>query len=356
MKSTSGQYFIGLDHLRAFAAFMVFVWHFSWASGSLYAEPPIPPFSLLTEGHTGVALFMALSGYLFAKLLADKKINFRAFIWNRFLRLAPLLILTMVLYAMYKGYRGQALDDYIKLVASGWLYPNLPNGGWSITVEFHFYLILPLLLLLVRKWQYSLFFVLVLALVIRTYLYYKYGEVQVLSYWTLVGRIDQFLLGIMAYQFRNKIAHKHVLMVISTVAFVWFYSWFDNLGGYYQSPSYPSPSAIWIYLPTFEGLFYALLIAWYDNSINHSTGRISRFIALIGNYSYSIYLFHLFFVFEFAAIVDKYIVQSSSIYSTLLLAPVFYLALVPIGYLSFRFIEAPFLKFRTNYIITKVSA
>ncbi|MFT5656600.1 MAG: peptidoglycan/LPS O-acetylase OafA/YrhL [Arenicella sp.] len=209
---------------------------------------------------------------------------------------------------------------------------------------------------MVRKWQYSLFFVLVLALVIRTYLYYKYGEVQVLSYWTLVGRIDQFLLGIMAYQFRNKIAHKHVLMVISTVAFVWFYSWFDNLGGYYQSPSYPSPSSIWIYLPTFEGLFYALLIAWYDNSINHSTGRISRFIALIGNYSYSIYLFHLFFVFEFAAIVDKYIVQSSSIYSTLLLAPVFYLALVPIGYLSFRFIEAPFLKFRTNYIITKVSA
>jgi peptidoglycan/LPS O-acetylase OafA/YrhL len=50
--------------------------------------------------------------------------NFRAFIWNRFLRLAPLLILTMVLYALYKGYRGQALDDYIKLVASGWLYPN----------------------------------------------------------------------------------------------------------------------------------------------------------------------------------------------------------------------------------------
>ncbi|MFT5610874.1 MAG: peptidoglycan/LPS O-acetylase OafA/YrhL [Arenicella sp.] len=55
---------------------MVFVWHFSWASGTLYAELPIPPFSLLTEGHTGVALFMTLSRYLFAKLLADKKNEF----------------------------------------------------------------------------------------------------------------------------------------------------------------------------------------------------------------------------------------------------------------------------------------
>jgi len=29
MRSTTGQHFIGLDHVRAVAAFLVFAWHFS---------------------------------------------------------------------------------------------------------------------------------------------------------------------------------------------------------------------------------------------------------------------------------------------------------------------------------------
>lgn len=60
MKSTSGQHFLALDHVRALAAFMVFTWHFTHSSNGY----PIPfdyvplvfPFALLDEGHTGVAL------------------------------------------------------------------------------------------------------------------------------------------------------------------------------------------------------------------------------------------------------------------------------------------------------------
>lgn len=89
MRSSSGTHFIALDHVRAFAAFMVFTWHFTHATNGYPIPfdyvPRIFPFALLDEGHTGVALFMTLSGYLFAKLLDGKTINF-SFIEAPFLR------------------------------------------------------------------------------------------------------------------------------------------------------------------------------------------------------------------------------------------------------------------------------
>ena len=62
MRSSSGEHFIALDHVRALAAFMVFAWHFTHAENGYPVPfeyvPALFPFSLLDEGHTGVALFM----------------------------------------------------------------------------------------------------------------------------------------------------------------------------------------------------------------------------------------------------------------------------------------------------------
>jgi peptidoglycan/LPS O-acetylase OafA/YrhL len=92
MRSSSGQHFVALDHLRALAAFLVFAWHFLHSTNGVpvpfEGAPSIFPFAIFDEGHTGVALFMVLSGYLFAKLLEGKEIYYGAFFWNRFIRLA----------------------------------------------------------------------------------------------------------------------------------------------------------------------------------------------------------------------------------------------------------------------------
>src|SRR5271169_6463136 len=102
MRSSSGTHFIALDHVRALAAFMVFAWHFTHGLGGYPIPfdyvPALFPFSLLDEGHTGVALFMTLSGYLFAKLLDGKSINYLAFLWNRVLRLFPLLLVVILIF------------------------------------------------------------------------------------------------------------------------------------------------------------------------------------------------------------------------------------------------------------------
>ena len=353
MKSSAGKYFIGLDHVRALAAFIVFTWHFIHVNGGHLSSPPIFPLSILTEGHTGVALFMVLSGYLFARLLDGKKIAYPQFIWNRFLRLAPLLFLVIVIVGIEKYFSGQNISSYVKSIWVGLLKPSLPNGAWSITVELHFYLILPLLLLISNKWKYSLLVVLVFATSMRLFLYQDMGQIQTLSYWTIVGRIDQFLLGILAFQFRSYFVNKNVLVALILLIFAGFFWYFDSMGGFYKSPSYPSPSSIWIYMPTVEGLAYASLIAWYDNSFNHSAGKISKFIALIGTYSYSIYLLHFFFVFRVSDAISIYLVDLSNIYLALLFSILCFLLMIPISHLSYKFVETPFLRFRSQYVVPR---
>jgi peptidoglycan/LPS O-acetylase OafA/YrhL len=354
MKSSSGAHFIALDHIRALAAFMVFTWHFTHAGNGYPVPfdyvPALFPLAVLDEGHTGVALFMTLSGYLFAKLLDGKSIDYKAFLWNRMLRLLPLLAVVLSIAGFLEVSRGGSLQNYLHAIAKGAIAPSLPNGGWSITVEFHYYLVLPLFLWMLRKsklWPLSL---VAAAIALRGLLYRQNGEIQSLAYWTIIGRIDQFALGMLVYQFRSLFAHRHVPVLAILIAFMGFYWYFDAQGGFYRNPSYPSSDPLWIALPTIEGIAYSILIVWYDNSFRHSTSGISRWIGRMGDYSYSIYLFHFFVVFDAARFVDERIMAISGFYPACLWSGIFFVLMMVPGYLSFRFIEAPFLRLRKAYV------
>lgn len=360
MRSTSGEHFIALDHVRALAAFMVFSWHF--VHGHFSSPGPIPfeyaPslffFSLFEEGHTGVALFMTLSGYLFAKLLEGKRIHYGAFLWNRALRLLPLLVLVIILVGVRTAVNGGDVLSYALTVAKGIVEPTLPNGGWSITVEFHFYLLLPLLLWFSRQSKWLLFLTLIGAIAARSLIFEQRGEVQWLSYWTIVGRIDQFLLGMIGFHLRIRLENRHALAISAIVVFAAFYWYFDFLGGFYHIVSYPSPSPIWIFLPTLEGLAYGLGIAYYDSSFRPSSKGVSGFVGKIGTVSYSIYLLHFFVVFFLARIVNQWIMSLSNFYIAIFWALICFMLLVPIGLLSFRFIESPFLSLRRRYTVSDI--
>jgi peptidoglycan/LPS O-acetylase OafA/YrhL len=351
LKSSTGEYYIGLDHVRAAAAFIVFSWHFIQINGGALAPPPVFPLSILTEGHTGVSIFMALSGYLFASLLDGKTVLYRKFIWNRFIRLFPLLLFVIIVAGLNHYLEGRDMIAYVTSVFAGIIKPSLPNGGWSITVEFHFYLILPLLLAMSVKSKYSLMLALLLVSGARFLLYQQFGEVHSFSYWTIVGRFDQFILGILAYSYREQVTGKHFKVVVGLLMFLGFFWYFDYLGGFHNSPYYPSPNPIWIFQPTAEGFAYAFLIAWYDRSFRQSSGVVSRFIALIGTCSYSIYLLHFFVVFWIAKTIDTYLIDLSNIYLAMLFSILGFLLILPFAYLSYRFIEKPFFRFRVQYIL-----
>ena len=351
MKSSSGEHFLALDHLRALAAFMVFTCHFTHDEQGYpvpFAQVPLPPFNLFHDGFTGVSLFMALSGYLFAKLLDGRRIDWAAFLWNRFLRLAPLLAIVIAIAGILKVASGMAPADYLRAIATGLVAPALPNGGWSITVEVHFYLLLPVLLWMSRRWAFALVYALAGAIIARALLYLHNGQIEWLAYWTIVGRIDQFLLGMFAFQVRATIRGRHItagLLVLMLASAYWA---FNRTGWLYDKPS---PTPLWVLLPTLEGLAYAFAIAYYDNSFRVSQGWISRLWGLVGTYSYSIYLLHFFLVFHLSRFVDQNIMWLSNSYRAFAWAMVGFALLVPLAHLSYVYIESPFLRLRRRYVI-----
>ncbi|MCX6602900.1 MAG: acyltransferase [Acidobacteria bacterium] len=353
MQSSSSDHYIALDHLRALAAFLVFSWHFMHGAKGfpipIEYYPSISPFALADEGHTGVSLFMTLSGYLFAKLLEGKRIDLKLFLRNRALRLLPLLIFVLIMVGSGQVSNGLPLGEFLATIVLGVAIPTLPNGGWSITVEAHFYLILPWLLRLTRQSKLLPLAILGGALLLRIAIYLWIGEVQQVAYWTILGRIDQFVLGMMSFSFRGYFAGRHLRALAVLAAFSLFYQYFDALGGFYSKAKYSVSSACWIVLPTIEGLAYGVGIAWYDSSFSPGRTGLSGFVGRLGAYSYSIYLFHWFFVFHAAALVNGKLLPLSNFYIAFGASLVCFVATYPLGYMSYRFIESPFLQMRQRY-------
>ena len=331
---------------------MVFVWHFTHATAG-YPTPfeGAPLLAILDEGHTGVSLFMALSGYLFAKLLDGRSIKYIPFFWNRFLRLAPLLVVSVALSG-FQLYLAGLLDpwEYARKSALGLVTTRLPNGAWSVVVEGHFYVLLPFLLYATRRWKPAPLAFLLIAIALRTGLYGLGADIQPISYKLIVGRIDQFLLGIAAFNYRHLIGGKTALAAGSALMIgYWLFDW---AGGLTHLPE--KLDWLWIILPTFDAVTYCLLIAWYDNR-GPVGGRLAWAAQKAGEYSYSIYLLHFFIVFIVADSIHRKIMDISNFYVALPWALLTFAGMTIIGHFSFKYIESPFLAFRRTYITKPAS-
>lgn len=335
---------------------MVFAYHFNYLNN----QPDSPldpfPFAVLGEGHVGVPLFMALSGYLFAKLLDGRQIRYRPFLWNRVLRLAPMLLVVFLVVGVSRVIQGQSVATYLDQLANGFLLPTWPNGGWSITVEAHFYVILPLLLLLSARRPSLLLLVVLVALSGRFAVWWLTGEVQWIAYWTLAGCIDMFVFGIIGYRYRARMVGSHGAAAAIMLGIALFAYHFDSRGGFAHNADYPGGTAMWIYYPTFLGASFAGLIAWYDGSFRFRNTGVSGILAKIGACSYSIYLLHFFVVFWMRAWIEANIVELDNALLRFAVALLAFLCLVPMAYLSYRLIERPPLRYRRPYLGAPVPA
>jgi peptidoglycan/LPS O-acetylase OafA/YrhL len=352
MRSTGGLYFSRLDHVRAVAIYLVCVWHFLHMTPQFpvpYASAPIFPFALLDEGHTGVAMFMTLSGYLFAKLVGNQGLDFANFLYSRALRLAPLLLACLAAWWIIGGLTADPIP--ISDLICGLILPIWPKGAWSIAIELHFYALFPLLLFLRRRFGTSvLLLVLASAIALRTNLWLSMGDVQYLSYWTIIGRIDQFLLGmVFALAPIRRSIHSFVA-AISGVSFLILWQQFDAMGGYYNRTGVASGSALWIVIPTIEAITYGALISLYDGSSMRMPAWLDRGLAKIGEWSYSIYLLHFFPIvllrWQFSDVVGS----AEYFFPALLVATIAFLAFLPVAALSYNCFEKAFLAHRRSYL------
>ncbi len=352
MRSTEGLYFSRLDHVRAVAAYLVFVWHFLHMTPQFpvpYATGPVFPLALLDEGHTGVALFMTLSGYLFAKLVGSQRIDFPNFLWSRAVRLGPLLLVCLAAWVAV-GWLGGVPVPASDLL-SGLILPTWPRGTWSITIELHFYLLFPLLLLLFRRFgPGALLGVVVLAILLRLDWWLSVGEVQHISYWTILGRIDQFVFGMVFALVKIRRPVLGAVAAIAVLSFLLLWDQFDHMGGFYNRTGAPSDSALWIVIPTVEAVSYGSLIAFYDGSSFKMPGWLDRALARIGEWSYSIYLLHFFPIVLLRYIFWDSVGSADNFYIALLAANIAFLAFLPVAGLSYNYFEKRFLRYRRHYL------
>src|SRR5688500_5770729 len=96
-------YVAAVDHIRGVAALLMILYHgYQQVESKWFERGSNPLESLLIEGHTAVAMFMVLSGFIFTygALTAagadpgpDRDIRYGAFIRNRLLRILPMYVL-----------------------------------------------------------------------------------------------------------------------------------------------------------------------------------------------------------------------------------------------------------------------
>lgn len=139
-----------LDSMRGLAVLLVFMSHTS-GRGMFIASW----LNFHGLGHIGVYLFFVLSGFLLTKRLLRGQRGSQYFI-RRFFRIVPLyfLILTCVVGYQAIGY----YNPRYLYITDGWQgillhYLFIKGDGifWTLAAEFGFYLLLPLLVLLISK-------------------------------------------------------------------------------------------------------------------------------------------------------------------------------------------------------------
>lgn len=323
-----------MDHLRGIAAFMVFAWHFVHAYNVVPASAPsLAP--LLEEGHVGVSLFMVLSGYLFAKIIQDQRIDFPRFVQARLLRLGPMLLIALLAAYVWQP----KLWFEIPL---GLVWPVWDNGCWSVAVELQFYILLPVLLHAFRRTPLTALAVVAIAMMGRTALYAAHGDLHLFAFCSLLGRIDQFVFGILAWRLVRGRPIAAPVFALGFGAFLAALHWFDLSGG--ENGLRDAP--VWIWWPTIEAMGFALLIAWYDGG----KWSLPKPFAFVGKVSYSMYLLHFVFVGGLARLAH-HLLGEPNVYSMLLLAFPAFVLLLPIAWAGWRLVEMPAMRGRRPYLL-----
>ena len=365
MRSSNIKYLPEIDHLRAYAALLIIFYHglhlFGWKfrfntpfSFSEWPQTLNPIQAFLLEGHTAVAFFMVLSGFIFTLGCYKHKISYKGFIRNRFLRTYPLFLFMLVLgLSIYPdNFNWTGLFRTVFFLGN---YPGALALGsfsamfWAIAIEWQFYLIFPVLLWLLNRYGMPILLVLILLMILlRLGLLLQGQDMQLFVYMTIWGRLDQFLIGMLIAVYYKTRFHPgrgwDWMMLGSVILLTASLTIYNQLGGWISHGGW---KFIW---PSWEGLVWGLVILSYCSAARHLPALISRGLAAIGTISYSLYLIHYLVINELIA--RGWLLNLSpapmwnALANTLLLALPLTLL---VSTFTYRWIEKPFLGKRGKY-------
>lgn len=361
MKSLNINNIPEIDHLRFFAALLVFSFHLLHYYFAQWK--PWPDYALigfLIEGHTGVALFFVLSGFLFMSIAMNGSgIQYGQFLRNRFLRIFPLFIFFFYISISVGRDDFRAADILYVFFSNIGLAPTsnsfITGAAWTISVEFTFYLVFPFLAKFSREeGVFYLLRIIGLLLLVKLAAYGVSQRPTHMFYSTLVGRFDQFLWGMMSamlwQRYRITIERYGRRILILGVILIWSVTaWLARYASYFNNEP---RQAFWIFWGTMEALVWSIVILGYIGGRVNWPQSLSRALSLGGTWSYSFYLWHGIVLY----VTHRYFGVWSPFDSVIFNAIANFVLLLPtalvISALSYSAIERPFLRMRGEYIIS----
>ena len=271
---------------------------------------------ILPGGFVGVDIFFVISGYLMTKIIMKKlessSFSYFEFMERRSKRIVPPLALMVLFflavnwsfaYTCYYEEQGKhGLESlifisnitfwresgYFEAVSSGKLFLHT----WSLSVEWQFYLIYPIVLLLISKVmplryvKYVLLFGFMLSYLICIFGAYKY---QSANFYLLPSRAWEMLLGALAFVFSFKFKDDATASFLGIILIL--------LSMFFIDASIVWPS--WYSMVPALGAF---LVIWSDVDWRFYGYRIFQYLGLM---SYSIYLWHWpFLAMKFNGFLD----------------------------------------------------
>lgn len=344
MRSQNFHYVARIDELRFLAAILVLVFHTIIAHSS-QLDSVNPFFIWFLEGHRGVNLFLALSGFLFTLIAGNSShIDYRNFIFNRFLRIFPLLIFLFFITAAV--YRNEwAVDNILGLVFLQFYleqFRSLPPMGttWTISVEFQFYLLFPFLNAFTNHYGIKYLIGLVALFITMRLLCFRLIDNELAYFFTILGRFDTILVGMLAgrYYLKNNHCFRNLYTLpLALCAMTLVLLYVKQLGN--------GPWALAFY-PPFEAALWCLLIISFIN-FPLSIPSLERLLAKCGEVSYSMYLLHLLVILNLSSVQllsDPF--MNAFLISWVIILP----ATLALSFMTYNLIEKPFLGFRKKYL------
>ena len=358
-----------LETLRGLMALWVFVGHVVLLSG-IRDENRI--LRQISNAGLAVDVFIILSGFVITLLLLRESLSYSSYLARRFFRLYPVYVISLVFSVVLRHYLGQPegvrqglpwVDpDEIAISAAAhrsmiqyfWqhvvahatmLHGALPrsvlpyapqtfNGpAWSISLEWQFYLVAPMLLAMLRnlrRWLPVLLLIVLVAILSKRLTIGDDAQFRAASF--LPVRIHYFLIGMVCavyfVHFRAVAAEYHRWIVLAVAA----------LAGVSEVYFF-YPVLIWL------GFFYLIL-----SDERGAIEAVRRLILLrparwLGRISYSLYLLHMPILYAVAGLIATASPPGSRWrFAATLLAVALPLTLA-LSALCYRYVEKPFIDF-----------
>jgi len=282
-----------LTSLRFFAAGLVVLEHLQMLPGLEWAgsKSGFP-------GLAGVSIFFVLSGFILSYTYWDRDwvrapgANSRDFFWSRFARVYPLHWM-MFLVALPLGLNSNTARVEISnfpwlLTLTDRLWPGFPimmqpvKAAWTLSCEALFYLATPILFLILCRRRNPLVAAFVMLVTTAAIVFTLAFALPNLN-WTAYLRLPDFLLGIAAFQFSQRISLAQVGNTLLVVGLLLL--------------AIGMATALALFPPQFLFLSCAPGSCLLILGCAHASGRTGKWLSqpwlvLLGHSSYALYLIH----------------------------------------------------------------